>query len=137
MRFCLLPVVLMCLLPGCGGESVSSYHPTGSTAREALVFALETWKGGREKAGTIEGRTPAVLAQDSVWDSGKRLESYQIGTEHPGTDGPTKFSVELRYANEAAPSPAEYFVFGKDPLWVVRDQDYLKMSGMGGQKKGG
>lgn len=144
MRSCLLIASLLAtalmtgtLLTGCGGNSVSTYHPTGTAAKDALVVALDAWKSGREKAGTIEGRTPGVVVQDMVWDSGKKLTGYQIGQEQPGVDAPTKFSVELKFAGQEAPEVCEYFVYGIDPLWVLRDKDYQKLIGMGGQKTGG
>jgi hypothetical protein len=117
-------------LPGCGGgASVSSYHPTGTSAKSALTTALETWKSGREKPGTIETSQPAVQVQGRVWDSGRKLKEFQIGDETPSADGPTRFKVKLTFDGDPPNEDAEYVVFGKDPLWVCRDVDYQKMTG--------
>lgn len=127
-----LPLGLLALsLSGCGGGgSVSSYHPTGTSAKAALTTALDSWKSGREKPGTIESSKPTVEVQDQIWDSGRKLKEFQIGDETPSTEGPTRFKVKLTFdSGDPASEEAEYFVFGKDPLWVCRDKDYQKMVG--------
>lgn len=126
-----LALFLILTLTGCGGSGASTYHPTGSTAKDALSVALTSWKSGTEKPGTIEGRTPKIQVQDVIWESGKKLKDFEIGEEHSSKDGPTRFSVQLTIEGEAAAQQAEYYVLGKDPLWVLRDKDYQKMTGMG------
>lgn len=123
-------VLLVIALAGCGGAAtVSSYHPKGSTAKTALTAALEAWKSGQEKPGSITNQKPAVEVQDSVWGSGRKLKGFQIGEEQSSKDGPTRFSVELTYADKPETEKADYVVIGKDPLWVMRDQDFQRMSG--------
>ena len=128
---CLSMGLLMLSLPGCGGGgSVSSYHPTGTSAKAALTTALDAWKSGRDKPGTIDSSKPAVQVQDQIWDSGRKLKEFQIGAETPSADGPTRFKVKLTFnSGDPASEEAEYVVFGKDPLWVCRDKDYQKMIG--------
>lgn len=123
--------LLLILVSGCGGggSSVSSYRPTGQSAKDALTKALDAWKSGREKPGTIDSTKPAIQIQDQVWDSGRKLKDFQIGEEKPSTDGPTRFAVKLTFDGDPAHEDAEYVVFGKDPLWVCRDKDYQKMTG--------
>lgn len=130
--YCLSLGLMTLILSGCGGGggSVASYQPTGTTAKAALTTALDTWKSGREKPGTIESSKPAVQVQDQVWDAGRKLKEFQIGDETPSTDGPTRFKVKLTFnGGDPATEEAEYVVFGKDPLWVCRDKDYQKMIG--------
>lgn len=115
---------------GSGGSSVSSFQPTGQSAKDALTKALDAWKSGREKPGTIESSKPAIQVQDQVWDSGRKLKDFQIGEEKPTADGPTRFAVKLTFDGALATEDAEYVVFGKDPLWVCRDKDYQKMTGL-------
>ena len=128
-----LPVGLLALsLSGCGsgGSSVSSYQPTGTSAKAALATALDAWKSGREKPGAIESSKPVVQVQDQVWDSGRKLKEYQIGDETSVVGEPTRFKVKLTFdGGDPAHEDAEYVVFGKDPLHVFRDKDYQKMSG--------
>jgi hypothetical protein len=129
---CLSLGLLTLILSGCGGAggSVASFQPTGTTAKSALTTALDAWKSGREKPGTIDSSKPAVQVQDQIWDSGRKLKEFQIGDEIPSADGPTRFKVKLTFdSGEPASEEAEYVVFGKDPLWVCRDKDYQKMTG--------
>lgn len=123
--------LLLVFVSGCGGSgsSVSSYQPKGQSAKDALTTALEAWKSGRDKPGTIDSTKPAIQMQDQVWNSGRKLKDFQIGEEKPSADGPTRFAVKLTFDGDPANEDAEYVVFGKDPLWVCRDKDYQKMTG--------
>ena len=125
--------LVMILVTGCGGSgtSVSSYRPTGKSAKDALTAALDAWKSGREKPGAIDSTKPTIQIQDQVWDSGRKLKEFQIGEEKASSDGPTRFQVTLTFDGGPANEQAEYVVFGKDPLWVCRDKDYQKMTGSG------
>ena len=124
-----LTLVLL-LASGCGsGGSVSSYRPTGQSAKAALTTALDAWKSGRAKPGAIDNTKPVIQIQDQVWDSGRKLKDFQIGEEKPVADGPTRFQVKLTFDGDPANEEVEYVVFGKDPLWVCRDKDYQKMTG--------
>ena len=116
---------------GSGGTSVSSYRPTGQSAKDALTAALEAWKSGREKPGLIDSTKPTIQIQDQVWNAGRKLKEFQIGEEKASSDGPTRFQVKLTLDGNPANDEAEYVVFGKDPLWVCRDKDYQKMTGSG------
>lgn len=133
-RVCCLSLGLLTLtLSGCGGggSSVSSFHPTGTSAKAALTAALDAWKSGRETPGAIESSKPVVEAQDQVWRSGRKLKEYQVGEEMTAAGEPTRFKVKLTFDGGDPPSEdAEYVVFGKDPLYVFRDKDYQKMSGL-------
>lgn len=129
--WCLSLGLLTFSLSGCGGGSVSSFHPTGTTAKAALTTGLNAWKSGREKPGAIESTKPVVEVQDQVWTSGRKLKEFQIGDETLSSEGPTRFKVKLTFdGGEPAQEDAEYVVFGKDPLYVFRDKDYQKMSGL-------
>lgn len=109
---------------------MSSYQPTGQTAKDALTKALEAWKSGREQPGAIESGKPTVQVQDQVWNSGRKLKDFRIGEEKRVADGPTRFAVTLTFDGGDPPTEdAEYLVFGKDPLWVYRDKDYQKLTG--------
>ena len=129
---CLSLILLTLILSGCGGGdgAVTSFQPTGTTAKAALTTALDAWKSGREKPGTIESSKPVVEVQDQIWDSGRKLKEFQIGDETAVAGVPTRFKVKLIFAGGDPPQEeAEYVVFGKDPLHVFRDKDYQKMSG--------
>lgn len=123
--------LLLILASGCGsgGGSVSSYQPTGQSAKEALTTALDAWKSGREAPGTIANVKPALEVQDSVWGSGRKLKEFQIGDEQVSPGNPTRFKVKLTFADEPTTADVEYVVFGKDPIYVCHENDYKKMTG--------
>lgn len=118
------------LAAGCGGgATVESFHPAKDLAREALTTALDAWQGGQEKPGVIEDTEPEVSISDGTWAGGAKLKSYEIVEELPG-DAPRKFSVKLSLEGEEAPKDVVYVVVGKDPLWVMLDDEYNRSGGM-------
>lgn len=123
--------LLLILASGCGGGggSVSSYQPTGQSAKNALTTALEAWKSGREAPGTIANGKPTLEVQDSVWGSGRKLKDFQIGDEQVSPGNPTRFKVKLTFANNPTTADVEYVVFGIDPIHVCHEKDYQKMTG--------
>lgn len=122
-------MLLACSL-GCAGKkgSYDQYLPSEQTARQALATALEAWKNGGP-AGKIDTASPSIQAVDFQWQAGHKLSSYEILGEEP-SDGPKVFSVRLRMQKPASEKVVRYFVVGKKPLWVYREDDYKKLSGM-------
>ena len=122
--------LMLFTITGCGsGSSVTSFHPQGSVAKTALTTALDAWKSGQEKPGSITTQKPAIEVQDSVWGSGRKLKSFEVGEEQAAKDGPPRFTVELTFADKPETEKTDYVVVGKDPLWVMREKDFQKMSG--------
>lgn len=122
-------------LVGCGGQSESDYVPPADAARSALAFALDQWQAGQpaepDLAGTATTGGPQVKILDQDWREGRRLVRYEVLREVPAAQGePRQFEVQLVYAEGGGPLVANYFVVGIDPLWVFRDKDYAKTSGM-------
>ena len=119
-------VTALLMLIGCGGGNAPiRYEPLPGTARNAIDSALKTWKSGTA-FGPIDGK-PGINVFDARWQSGKKLESYEIlekvsGSEHP------QFKVRLKITSSAE-EVNEFLVVGIDPLLVFRDQDYRKVSG--------
>jgi hypothetical protein len=106
------------------------YTPSEDTARRALEAALDAWKGGQARPGPVEGTTPPVQVVDSRWRTGQRLAGYEVLGEEPSTGGPRVFSVRLTMQGKAPEATVRYYVVGKDPLWVFRDEDYQLPAGM-------
>ena len=130
LRRSLSAIFMLLTITGCGGgSSVTSYHPKASVAKTALITALDAWKSGQEKPGSITTQKPAIEVQDSVWGSGRKLKSFEVGEEQAAKDGPPRFTVELTFADKPETEKADYVVVGKDPLWVMREKDFQKMSG--------
>ena len=121
---------LLVLAAGCGSgtKSYDRYVPAAETARSSLQAALDAWKQGL-KPGKITTVTPAVQVVDSVWQEGQKLGSYEILSDEAG-DGPRWFSVRLKLAGSGAEQVVRYAVVGRDPIWVYREADYKKATGM-------
>ncbi|HVJ82985.1 MAG TPA: hypothetical protein VNC50_18095 [Planctomycetia bacterium] len=110
---------------GCGESTQQSFSPKAALAKDAVAASLERWKAG-EKPGrfTPTAGAAAIEAVDGEWMKGSKLDSFELGAETAGA-GPTKIAVTLTIEGKP-PVQTEYFVFGKDPLWVYRDADYAK-----------
>jgi hypothetical protein len=114
---------------GCSAPTSEDYVPDEDAGKQALETALTAWQNGKPM-GPIETPDAAVVQpQDSEWKSGKKLVGFSIGEERPTTDGPKQFAVQLTFQN-AKPVDTVYFVVGRDPLWVFRDRDYQRATGM-------
>jgi hypothetical protein len=118
-------VLLMFPLCGCGGPS--RYVPTATSARQALETALSTWQSGQPH-GPIEASKPAIHVFDSRWQSGKKLQSFEILEEIEGQEHP-QFQVRLQLAGQPEES-LTYHVIGIDPLNVFRDADLQRAASM-------
>ena len=130
-RFLVHSVALLALCTaGCGEKStVESFTPSKDIAREALTTALDAWQKGQAKPGEVEDAEINVQVADPQWAQGAKLKSYEIVESQPG-DSPRKFTVKLTLEGEATPSQRTYVVVGKDPLWVMPEDEYNRSSGM-------
>jgi hypothetical protein len=99
---------------GCGA-SHARYSPTA-------------WKDGKPY-GPIAA-TPSVQIADSSWQAGEQLESFQIGEEVDGDEGTKEFTVSLKTKKPVGEQSVRYFVHGRDPVWVYREEDYKRMANM-------
>lgn len=115
---------------GCGKskEGYGRYVPSEETARNSLRAALDAWKQGG-KPGQITTVSPTVQVVDSVWQEGGKLGSYEIVGGEEG-DGPRWFSVRLKLVGSNAEQVVRYVVVGREPIWVYREADYKKATGM-------
>lgn len=119
-------LALFSILPGCGtGSSVDRFHPREDAALGALTTALTAWQNGQAMSDAIESSEPAVQMADPTWQAGSKLKSFEIVEALPG-DIPRKFSVKITLEGSAVPENVTYVVVGKDPLWVMREQEYEK-----------
>ena len=115
---------------GCGGKAdIKGYVPADALARKSLETALDAWKAGKAP-DAIGAAEPAVSAQDALWQSGKKLQQYEIVGPEKGDDQNLRFRVRITLVGEAAPKEVVYVVLGKDPIWVFSEEDYRKTSGM-------
>jgi hypothetical protein len=121
-------VLLLDCLAGCGGSGRASYEryiPSADKAHQALDAALQDWQAGKAP-GRIAAHAPPLQVVDSRRRPGQRLASYAILGEAPG-DGPRCFAVRLKLENPSEELKARYVVYGIQPLWVMRHEDYDMM----------
>jgi hypothetical protein len=115
------PSLLFAIAAGCGGGS-SEGLPPEDVARRSLEAALSAWRDGG-KPGQIAGTQPIVEVHDTPWSLGDRLSSYEIVGEDKSGAG-LKYSVRLSLAKPERVEEADYYVLGRDPVMVFRDEDY-------------
>src|ERR1700722_11672080 len=131
---CIRPTPLLLaaasLLVGCQSSSdTGRFVPSQSSARQALETALDSWKTG-QAPGHIEDHKPPIEVVDSKWKDGQKLSGYEITGEETNSEGHHRFAVKLT-VNPGGAVQAHYVVFGQNPLWVYREEDYAKLSGTG------
>ena len=126
----LVAALTLTLSPGCG-SSTSAYIPNAATAREDLDTALASWQKGGKPAQLMTGERPIYFV-DSQWEAGQSLESYQILEETP-TQSPTekRYKAVLKMKQPPAEKRVEYIAVGRSPMWIFRDEDYVKQGSMG------
>jgi hypothetical protein len=107
---------------GCGSGGAAP--PSDEVARAALEGALKTWRDGG-KPGVLKGMEPPVQVLDTPWSQGERLGSYEILREDTGA-AEKRFTVRLSLTKPERVQEAEYYVLGRDPVMVFRDQDYQR-----------
>jgi hypothetical protein len=130
LRRTCLALLLLTVAAGCrAGATEESFNPTGDTAKDALTAALNAWKGGQAKPGLIESVKPPVQVADATWETGARLTSFEIVKSLEGEER-RRFSVKLVLEGETAPQEVVYVVVGKDPMWVMRENEFMRDSGM-------
>lgn len=124
-----LLVLSLTICTGCWARGNDRYVPSEDKARQALEATLNAWRDGK-KPGAIEGESVAVQAVDTKWLAGQQLASYEIVGEE-ANEGPRVFSVKLTMKKPAGKQlSVRYFVVGKEPLWVYREDDYKAPAGM-------
>jgi hypothetical protein len=113
---------------GCAKPGYDQYVPATSAARQALEAGLNHWQGGN-RPGRVAAGPPAVTVVDSKWQAGDQLAGFEVLEEQQGEDA-CWFKVRLKLKKPAGEQVVRYAVLGKDPLWVYREEDFKKVSGM-------
>jgi hypothetical protein len=114
-------------LSGCG-DGQERYTPAADTARDALTAALQSWQEGQPLA-PITSREITINVVDARWQSGKKLESFEILSEVEGEPRPT-FVVRQQIAGEPGAAETRYIVVGNNPIHVFREEDSNQPAGM-------
>jgi hypothetical protein len=120
-----LPVVVLFI--GCDNGQ-GRFTPTSSEARTSLEAVLTAWRDGKPY-GSVAA-TPPVQVGDAAWQGGQQIESFEIGDEEDGGDGTKQFAVKLKAKKPPGEQSVRYVVYGRDPIWVYREEDYKRMLNM-------
>lgn len=134
----------ICLLAGCNQRRLTNedFRPSESDARQALDVALTASREPDAPQAIEAGKGPAaegtgrlvdvglgsgvkVLLVDKYRQPGQTLLAHEILGE-VGGDGPRTFLVRLVFGNPDRELKVRYYVFGRDPLYALRQEDYDK-----------
>ncbi len=115
--------LLLLAVGGCGNDHIDAL-PSDEMARGALEAALKSWIDGG-KPGTVAGMKPPVQVLDTPWGLGERLASYEILQEDKSA-AEMRFSVRLSLAKPERVQEVQYYVLGRDPVMIFRDEDYMR-----------
>ena len=118
--------LLVSLLTGCGASS-ARFKPTSDEARSSLEAALTAWRDGKPYGSVVA--TPPIQVGDSAWQAGDQVESFEIG-EELDDDGTKQFVVAMKMKKPPGDQSVRYYVHGRDPVWIYREEDYKRMLNM-------
>jgi hypothetical protein len=96
--------------------------PEPRAARRAVEAALAEWRAAPPTDLTTPTRRP-VMFVDQQRRPGRRLRDFAILGEAEA-DGYRRFRVRLSLADPDESSLVDYYVFGEDPTWVYRAEDF-------------
>jgi hypothetical protein len=114
------------LAAGCGDNSAARFVPPVPAALQALETALRAWQEGQAPGRVAGQANPEVILVDNCRVPEQKLERFTILGETAG-DGPRCFAVRVRLQNPNEVQRLRFVVFGVDPLWVYRYEDYEMM----------
>jgi hypothetical protein len=115
---------------GCESDT-ARYPPTMDIARQSLEAALAAWRDDRP-IGSIERRSPPVRMVNWSWRSGEKLEAFQV-VGKADVDGREEFTLRLTMTEPRGAKAARYVVYGRDPIWVDRGEDFATAMDMDSQ----
>jgi hypothetical protein len=122
-------LIIGCALTAVGcdsGPSTARFVPAPERARQALEQALRSWQTGKPPGKLEAVANPQVILVDTCRRSEQTLDQFTILGETPG-EGPRCFAVKLGLQNPEETQRVRFVVFGEDPLWVYRYEDFEMM----------
>ncbi len=120
LRRLFMVVVLSCAIVGCD-RSARSLSLNQPRAREACNEFLTAWKNGKQVANL----KPKIIGRDSDWETGKKLESFEI-LKDERSDGPNLHLTVRRIVKDAAGREIQQevaYVVGTSPVVTVFRSD--------------
>lgn len=114
---------------GCGGPAdPPRFLPSTEEARAALQTVLSAWRDApRPVPGSLD--TPTIRFVDRQRRPGQALREFRILGQR-SEENTRQFTVRLTLepADDESTQVVRYNVFGKDPIWVFRLEDYERIS---------
>jgi hypothetical protein len=108
---------------GCSSRQRNEdFIPDEKTARRALEAFLAAWQQGNRDQ-SVPGAKPGIMSGDSVHLAGRALKEFSI-LGPVAADADRCFAVNLVLDGPREEKRERYVVIGKDPLWVMRYDDY-------------
>ena len=126
----LIVVIAAINSPSCNSDApqqLPNLLPDLHLARQAMKSSLEEWRTSPETDTTVPGRS--VIFVDRQRQLGQKLREFAILGESE-VDNRRRFVTRLSLAHPDESTLAAYFVFGKDPIWVYRSEDFDMMMNM-------
>jgi hypothetical protein len=113
---------------GCKGrpQGFEQFVPKPEAARRALVAAMDAWRAG-VPPGKVDGVSPSVVVVDSHRRPGQSLGRYEVLGE-VAEENVRTFAVRVHLENPEEQAVVRYNLFGLDPIWVFRREDYDMIS---------
>ncbi len=108
-------------------EQPPSLLPDRSVARQALERSLEEWRTSPQSDTTASGRS--VIFVDRERQPGQKLREYAVLGDSE-VDNRRRFVTRLSLAEPDESILAAYYVFGNDPIWVYRAEEFDRMMNM-------
>ncbi len=111
-------------LGGCSGprRDRERYIPSEEVGTQALQTALAAWRSGKPP-GLVQDAGPAIQLVDSQHRPGQKLAEFTILGPTTG-DAERCYAVRLTFEEPHDEVRTRFVVFGLDPLWVMRYEDY-------------
>lgn len=107
-------------------QGFARFVPEVAAARNALTSALDAWQHGMPPGALTDGK-PGVMVVDSHRRPDQTLQRYEI-LGHALGDNYRRFAVRLILDNPSERPLVHFNVFGIDPIWVFRQEDYDMIS---------
>jgi hypothetical protein len=121
----LIAVLAVSICPSCRRDSRPDPRgrvPDVRVARRAVERSLEEWRDSPPLDLTTPKARP-VMFVDQQRRPGRRLRGFTILAESE-MEGCRRFQVRLSLADPDESILAAYYVFGEDPIWVYRAEDF-------------
>ena len=122
----LIVILAVCIGSSCRQESrppdPRGRSPDARAARRAVERSLEEWRDSPPRDVTTPKARP-VMFVDQQRRPGRRLRAFAILGESEA-EGCRRFQVRLSLADPDESILAAYYVFGEDPIWVYRAEDF-------------